>query len=78
MVLRLKDLEAIEAGKIRERSRELYRIPSLGIWTKLRPGIWSFLSRVSRRAQGHFLPRREVTSTHWEAQGSALFFLAGT
>lgn len=28
--------------------RELYRFPHMGMWTKLRPGIWNFLARVKR------------------------------
>lgn len=27
--------------------RLLYRFDKLGLWTKLRPGIWNFLERVT-------------------------------
>lgn len=31
----------------REKSqRQLFRFPHMGMWTKLRPGIWNFLEKV--------------------------------
>lgn len=26
--------------------RHLFRLPHMGMWTKLRPGIWNFLDKV--------------------------------
>lgn len=31
----------------REKSqRHLFRFPHMGMWTKLRPGVWNFLEKV--------------------------------
>ena len=46
---RLRAAENAERGRAsRERhmQRELYRFPHMGMWTKLRPGIWNFLAKV--------------------------------
>ncbi|KAK2636894.1 hypothetical protein Ddye_031686 [Dipteronia dyeriana] len=33
--------------------RHLFRFPQMGMWTKLRPGIWAFLERVSKLFELH-------------------------
>ncbi|KAL8550738.1 hypothetical protein ACS0TY_009227 [Phlomoides rotata] len=38
----------------REKSqRHLFRIPHMGMWTKLRPGIWNFLEKASKLFELH-------------------------
>lgn len=33
--------------------RHLFRFPHMGMWTKLRPGIWTFLERASKLFELH-------------------------
>lgn len=40
-LLRMK--EEKERGK---SQRHLFRFPHMGMWTKLRPGVWNFLEKV--------------------------------
>ena len=39
----LRKKEKQERGKPR---RHLFRLPHMGMWTKLRPGVWNFLEKV--------------------------------
>lgn len=41
-VLRKKEEQDIEKSQ-----RHLFRFPHMGMWTKLRPGIWNFLEKVN-------------------------------
>ncbi|KAH7276279.1 hypothetical protein KP509_39G000800 [Ceratopteris richardii] len=52
----------LQANELTERSkfskegsnrRELYRFQHMGMWTKLRPGIWNFLARASHLYELH-------------------------
>jgi RNA polymerase II C-terminal domain phosphatase-like 3/4 len=47
---KLRANEMTERAKFAKEGnkRELYRFPHMGMWTKLRPGIWNFLARVKR------------------------------
>lgn len=48
--------EAAERKKVDDNGvsrRELYRFPHMGMWTKLRPGVWDFLSRASELFELH-------------------------
>ncbi|KAI5069624.1 hypothetical protein GOP47_0015925 [Adiantum capillus-veneris] len=40
-------------GKEGSNRRELYRFQHMGMWTKLRPGIWNFLARASNLYELH-------------------------
>ncbi|MCO5603120.1 hypothetical protein L7F22_057266 [Adiantum nelumboides] len=40
-------------GKEGSNRRELYRFQHMGMWTKLRPGIWNFLARASHLYELH-------------------------
>lgn len=44
----LREMEAADRRSVDNQSskRDLYCYPKLGMWTKLRPGIWDFLLRV--------------------------------
>lgn len=39
----LRKKEKQEHGK---PQRHLFRLPHMGMWTKLRPGVWNFLEKV--------------------------------
>ncbi|ERM97914.1 hypothetical protein AMTR_s00248p00017420 [Amborella trichopoda] len=40
--------------KDREKpQRHLFRLSHIGMWTKLRPGIWNFLKRASKLYELH-------------------------
>lgn len=41
-----ENLERSRASKEGNTKRELYRFSHMGMWTKLRPGIWNFLAKV--------------------------------
>ncbi|KAH7307864.1 hypothetical protein KP509_22G080500 [Ceratopteris richardii] len=46
--------ELMEQNKFcKEGRRELYRFQHMGMWTKLRPGIWNFLARASQLYELH-------------------------
>ncbi|XP_068656470.1 RNA polymerase II C-terminal domain phosphatase-like 3 [Aristolochia californica] len=36
-----------------KRQRHLFRFPHMGMWTKLRPGIWNFLEKASKLFELH-------------------------
>lgn len=53
---RLRANEAMECNKVSKEGvgkRELYRFSHMGMWTKLRPGIWNFLARASQLFELH-------------------------
>ncbi|KAL4184363.1 hypothetical protein AMTRI_Chr10g640 [Amborella trichopoda] len=41
-----------EQDRLKPR-RHLFRFPNMGMWTKLRPGIWNFLERASKLYELH-------------------------
>ncbi|CAK9221117.1 unnamed protein product [Sphagnum troendelagicum] len=45
--------ERTRASREGHAQRELYRFPHMGMWTKLRPGIWRFLARASQLYELH-------------------------
>ncbi|KAI3936350.1 hypothetical protein MKW92_008422 [Papaver armeniacum] len=47
-ILRMK--EEKERGK---SQRHLFRFPHMGMWTKLRPGVWNFLEKASKLFELH-------------------------
>ncbi|KAI3694128.1 hypothetical protein L1987_77089 [Smallanthus sonchifolius] len=46
----LKKKEEEERGK---PQRHLFRFPHMGMWTKLRPGVWNFLEKASKLYELH-------------------------
>lgn len=53
---KLRTNEATERNKFSKEGsskRELYRFNHMGMWTKLRPGIWNFLARASHLYELH-------------------------
>ncbi|RHN64231.1 putative protein-serine/threonine phosphatase [Medicago truncatula] len=46
----LRKKEKQERGKPR---RHLFRLPHMGMWTKLRPGVWNFLEKASKLFEMH-------------------------